>query len=239
MLPGQTLDLIFLLIMGVIILSYTFRGFFASLFSLVQSLLVFFLTYTFGGRIAAWLSTAGFSEQYLTTPIREGIRQRLHSLYLSSTEGFDVTTIQKELPSFLVNSETAQKLSSIGTTGEELVDSATEVLTSTLMNVVFNVLGYLLVLIIVGIVVAVLARIIEHFIKHITFLKVVNRLLGAVIGAAIAVLLAIVAASVLKFFFAETPMVTDSTVIRIFAGDTILSIFRFLDFGSLFHLGVA
>lgn len=222
------IDLLFLFVIAIIIISHIRKGFLSSLFGLIRSLLVLFLSYTFGDDVSHLLA-----ERVLANPVRNAVGEKLQKLYAAGAETFDVDRVIDEIPSFAMSAETESKLRALDATGESLVEAATDAVSGPITTFFANVAGYLLVFIVSAIVCSLLLWGFNKIIEHVTVLNVINRLLGALLGIVLAFIVSVAVASVIRFFFGTNEAVAASVAISRLSSDGLLSIFRFLDIGAI------
>ena len=94
------------------------------------------------------------------------------------------------------------------------------------------ILGYIVVFIGSLIVLSVLAYFLTKIIKHMGLLGRLNTLLGAVFGALMAVTILLVVASLLKHFFGDSTLYTDSVVVKFVGESLFLEKLSFLNIGK-------
>lgn len=222
-------DILFLIVIALIVFIYTKRGFFKSLIRLVKSVLVFVLAYALGGKVASLIA-----EKWISAPVREAVFNKINQMYLNSTDGFNAETILESLPSFAVNAQTEEYVKGLDSAGSGLVEAATDAIAPPITSLVSSILGYVLVFVVAFVLLSIAAWALDKLISKISILNLANRLLGALLGLVFAFILSVLAASLLRFFFADSAFCSSSVAVRFFGGEGILNAFKFLDLGALF-----
>ena len=221
-------DILFLIIAVVITLVCAKKGFIKSVISFFKTILSFVLAYLLGGRFGAFLN-----EKLILKPVTEKVYNTINGVYTDATAGFNADKVVESLPSFMLNDEVKAKLADAEGTGEELVNTMTATVANPVATAISNVLGFVGVFVIAFIGLWLLSIIVTKLIERITLLKTANTLLGAVLGLLIAFTVLSVVASLIKLFFADDPIYTDSILVKFLGESALLKHIKFLDITNL------
>ena len=220
-------DGLFVLVGLAIIFSGAKRGLIKSVIHFFKTLLAFFAAYLWGSALGAFLR-----DRFIAEPVRSFVYDKFNGLYTQAAEGFDAQAALGSLPQFLQTEEVRAKLASAEGTGEALVNSMTDAVATPIATVFSNILGYVLVVLLAIVVLSIGAAILTHVIESWKLLDRLNTILGAVLGLLVAAVVLLAAASVIKFFFGNAELYTNSIVVRFLGDSGLLKALSFLDLGG-------
>ena len=220
-------DLLFVLIAAVLIFACAKRGFIKSIIHFFKTLLAFVAAYLFGGQLAAFLC-----DHWIGGAVRGFVYGKIDAIYQGAAGSLDADAVIESMPSFLITEEVQAQLHAAQGSGEMLVNSMTDSISAPIASLFSNVLGYLLTFVIALIVLWIAAALLTKLVEHISLLHTLNVVLGCVLGLLIAVTVLLVLSSIIKFFFADSALYTESVVVKFFGESFLLKTLRFLDVGS-------
>ncbi|MBQ7347893.1 MAG: CvpA family protein [Clostridia bacterium] len=217
-------DVIFLLVGIALIFACAKRGFLKSVVHFLKTILALVAAYFFGTKLGAFLC-----DKFIGGAVRDFVYDKLHTMYKNAAENFNAESIFTELPAFLKTEEIKAGITAAEGSGEQLVTSVTDSIASPIATVISNIFGYIGVFLITLVVLWIGAILLDKLIDHIGILDRLNTVLGAVLGFLIAIVLLFVAASVIKFFWAESAIYADSVIVKFFGESSLLEKIKFLD----------
>lgn len=220
-------DIIFLIFGIAIILICAKRGFLKSVIHFFKTILAFVIAYFLGSRLAQFLC-----DNWIGGAVRNFIFDKINGVYQSAANSFNAEDVISSLPDFLMTEEMQSKLHAAEGSGAELVDSMTDAISTPIASLFSNILGYVGVFILALIGLWLLATVLDKLVEHMRFINTLNTLLGALLGLLVAVTVLSVVASLLRFFFAESPLYTESAVVKFFGESFLLKGLNFLDVGG-------
>ena len=220
-------DVIFLMIGLAIVLACAKRGFIKSMIHFFKTVLAFVIAYFLGSKLAEFLCN-----NWIGAAVRNFVYDKINGIYQSTAGSLNAEEVIDSLPGFLMTEEMQANLHAAQGSGEELVHSMTDSIASPIASLFSNILGYVGVFIIALVGLWIAASILTKLIEHIRLLNMVNVVLGCVLGLLIAVTVLFVLASLLKLFFADSAIYTESVIVRFFGESPILKTIRFLDVGG-------
>ncbi len=223
-----TLDILFLIATAVIVFVCVKRGFLKSVIHFLKTILAFVIAYFLGAPVGKFLC-----EKIFLPPVRNSIYEKVNSMYGEMTAGFEPQKIIDAMPSFAMTEDVKQKLLNVEGTGEELVNTVTDSITSPIATAVSNVVAYVGVFVIAFVGLWLLAIILTKMIENVSLLDKANKILGGVLGLLIALTTLAVIASLLKLFWANEPIYADTVFVKFLGDSSLLKVFKFLDITSL------
>ena len=226
-------DVLFLAIGGLIIFNCYRRGFLRSVVHSLKTVLAFVFAYFFGTMLGSLIC-----EKLVGPPVREWVYGKLEALYASTAGSLDAESVMAEFPSFLVNDDLREKLNGMQGSSEELLNTMTDSIATPAATVISNILGYIGVFVISLVLLWVAAVILTKLMERITLLDRINKILGAVLGLLIALFVMFAISSVMKLFFGNTDLYTDTLLIEAFGNSSFLNVFRFLNIGDTMLSGL-
>lgn len=222
------LDVLFGIILLVTVIQCAKRGLFRTVMRFARVVLAAVAAYLFGSKVASFLA-----DRFLGQRIYDAVYNKIEGIYQKSVDSFDMQQILSAFPSFLLPESMREQLSSLEETGEDLVLSATDMLSGALTKIVSNVLGYILVFLIALIVLAIVTTIITAIMRRLEILGRTDHFLGAVLGVGVAWVTLTILSSLLKFFFAEADFYTQSHAVRFLAETPVTKYLKFMDLDGL------
>ena len=223
-------DILFLAVGVGLILVCAKRGLIKSAIHFCKTLLAFVFAYLFGSKLGRFVC-----EKWISAPVHDWVHGKLEGIYQQTADGMNVDKLTEAFPDFVMTEEVKASLQNANGSGEQLIDEMTSTIATPAANVISNIIGYVGVFLISLVLLWVAAAILTKLVEHIGFLHTVNTVLGGVLGLLIALIVLFVAASVIRFLFDETPLYTDSLIVKFFGESKLLEGLKFLDFGRLFH----
>lgn len=205
------LDILFVAVGVLIIVICAKRGFFLTLLKFFKLFLAFGAAYLWGGAFGSFLG-----EKFLNAPIRSSVFGKVNEIYLNTAGSFDVESAMEAVPDFLLTDSLRAQLQSLGGSGEELVNSITDTVAGSLSSVVCSVLGFLAVFLLAFLALTIVYVFVKHFKDKIPIIGVADSIMGGVLGLALAWMLLLVVGSLLKVFFGNSELYTESAVVKFF-----------------------
>lgn len=223
-------DLLFLVVGIGLILVCAKRGLIKSAIHFCKTLLAFVFAYLFGSKLGQFIS-----DKWISAPVHDWVYGKLEGMHRQTADGLSVERIAESFPDFVMSDEVKASLQSANGSGEQLLNDMTDTIATPAATVISNIIGYLAVFLISLVLLWVAAALLTKLIEHIAFLNTLNTVLGGVLGLLIALVLLFVAASVLRFLFGDSPLYTDSVIVKLFGESKLLEGLKFLNFGKLLH----
>ena len=220
-------DLIFLIVGVVIVLICAKRGFLKSAIHFLKTVLAFVIAYFWGGKLAQFLS-----ERWIFGSVYNFVYDKINGIYQSTAGQMDAQAVIDSLPSFLMTEEMQAKIHAAQGSGEELVFEMTNSVSQPIASLFSNILGYIGVFILALIGLWILAAVLDKVVSHFDVLHSLNTLLGAVLGLLIAFTVLLATASLMKVFFANSYVYTESILVKFLGDGGLLSGLKFLDVGG-------
>ena len=187
------------------------RGLLLSLIKFFRLILSAVAAHTWGGAFAAFVG-----EKFLNAPIRASIYEKVNATYQNTAGGMGTDISLSMLPKFLQTDSMREKLSEADGTSEALVNSITDTIAEEYSAVVCGVIGYVLVFVAVCLAFSVAYVLIRNARRSFHAFGTVDTVCGGLLGVAFAWIVLLFAGSVLKFFFGNQSVYSDSTVARYF-----------------------
>ena len=221
-------DICLLAILIVIVAISAKKGLLKTAFSFVQLILSVVIAYLFGKPIASLLDQLFFRKWIYT-----GVFNRINHLYQSAQETFNVQKIIDLFPKFLIPQSLQEELESAGDTGEALVSSSSEAISSALSGIITTILAYLVLFLVAFVACFFLLKLLDKMIESVSLLGTVDHLLGALIGLIIAWIFLTLLCSLFRFFASDTEFYANTYVTRFFAENVFTKLIRLFDFNDL------
>ena len=223
-------DILFLAVGVGLILVCAKRGLLKSAIHFCKTLLAFVFAYLFGSKLGQFIC-----EKWISAPVHDWVRGKLDGIYQQTADGLSAEKLAEAFPDFVMTEEVKASLQNANGSGEQFLDEMTSTIATPAASVISNIIGYVVVFVVSIVLLWVAAAILTKLIEHIGFLHTVNTVLGGVLGFLVALIVLFVAASVIRFLFGDTPLYTDSLIVKLFGESKLLENLKFLDFGKLFH----
>lgn len=225
-------DLIALAVVALIVFIFAKRGFIKSVFRLLKWFFAFLAAYFFGGKLATF-----FYDKIFYRSILSSMTQRVQALYDGATAGFSGEVVYERLPFFLQTEEIREKLAAIES-GEGMVNAIAETVAKPIATVISNVIGYVLVFVVAFVALLLLTLLLDKLVKLSGITKFINALLGACFGVLLGFLLLVVAVSVLRIFFANSAVYTNSFLAKWILGMDFIKNLRIFNVGERWISGI-
>ena len=177
-------DIVMLIFVAVIALSYAFRGFLKSAIQFFKTILAFVLAYFLGSRVGDFLCRQIFGKI-----VRNFVFERVNGLYEGSVDSLNVDAIVEKIPRFMMTEQVKAELSALEGSGDKLVNSITDSIATPTANVISTVVGYVGVFLVALLLLTLAACLLTRLIEKVSILKAVNTILGAVFGLLISFLI--------------------------------------------------
>lgn len=221
---SQTFDLLFLLTLLVFILVGVFRGFIKSFLGSARLILSVALAYAFGGAVGELLNSA-----LIGGWIENSVFGFVDGLIEDSASDATAEQILSAFPQFLIGDSSREAVNEAFAvqSGASLSLAVTSAIAKPIAAVVSGILGYATVFLLSLLLCRLVAWVGTSVADRIAPLSFFNRLLGGAWGALTGSLLLLTVAVVVKLFFRETGIYTDTAVVRWFANSPFLSFLNF------------
>ncbi len=224
------MDWLFLAFGGVLIFICAKRGLLLTFLKFFKMLLSVIAARFWGGAFGAFIG-----KTFLNAPIRNSVYQKVNEVYQKQTDGFTAESSLEMLPKYLQTDAVREKLNGLEETGETLVESVTETVSGAISSVVCGVIGFLLVFVFVFLALSIVYVLIQNAKKIFKTFGTADSILGALLGFVFAWAVLLFFGSVMKFFFGNQSVYTDSTVVKFFGESTLSESLKFLDPGQWLH----
>jgi len=221
------IDALFLILGISLVCVYAKRGFIKSILNFFKTILAFVAAYFLGGRLAQLLC-----DKWLSGVVRGFVYGKINGIYQGATESFDADAVISSLPDFLMTDKMQASLNAAQGSGEQLVESMTDSIATPIASLFSNILGYVGVFLIAIIVLRIVAGLLSAICDKLPIVGALNRLLGALLGLLIALTVLFAASSLIRQFFAESPIYTQTVIVKLFGESPLLKFFSFLDLGG-------
>ena len=221
-------DVIFVAIGLLIVLVCAKRGFLKNLIRSCRLLIAVLITYFFGGHVASFLYNS-----FIGNMVRSFMYPSIKNIYDQTAGAIDPQEALSKIPKFLRTAELEGKLNTISTSGDAWVDSVTDTVSSPIASLISNIIAYVLVFIVALIALFFVVKLLDSVIEKVKILDRINTILGAVWGLLSALMVMFMVSSLMKLFFAHSPIYTESTVIRFFGDSALLRFLKIFDIGSM------
>ncbi|MBR2020638.1 MAG: CvpA family protein [Clostridia bacterium] len=220
-------DLLFLIIGLLIVFICAKRGILKSAIHFCKTIFAFLIAYFLGGKLAALLA-----DLWIGAGVRNAVYNTVNGVYQSTAGTMNAQDVIDSLPGFLMTEEMQAKLHAAEGSGEALVNSMTDSIATPITSLVSNILGYVLVFLLALVGLWILAAVLDKMVSHIPVLGKLNTVLGALLGLLIATAVLLALASLVKVFFANSPIYTESVFVKFLGDGALLKGLKFLDFGN-------
>ena len=222
------LDFAFLLVFALFILLYAKRGLIKSAIHFFKTLLAIVAAYLFGGKLGALLCNG-----FVGNGVRGFVYDKIQAMYASAAGNLSAEEILQAFPSFLRTESVRAALAAGEGSGEMAVQSATDAISTPIASAISNVLGYIGVFLIALAVLWIVAAILTKIVEKITILDLVNTILGGVFGFVMALVILFAVASVIKLFWAQSPLYADSLLVKLLGESALLEKIKIFNLGAL------
>ena len=183
-----------------------------------------------GGAFADFLGRAFFDK-----PIRNSVYKKVSGIYADATNGFTAESSLESFPKFLRTEDMSAKLNELEESGEALVNSVTDTVADALSSAICGILGFVLVFAFAFLALSLAYVLIKRYKKLNKSFGRFDSLCGGAVGFVFAWLVLLFAGSVMKFFFGEQPVYTDSSVVKFFGDSSLHEALEMLDFNSFLN----
>ena len=221
------LDFLFLAFGAALIFICAKRGLILTLIKFFKLFLSMGAAYLWGGALARFIS-----EKMLYSPIRNSIYKKVNDIYLDATEGFTAESSMDVIPKFLRTDAMTEKLNGLEESGEALVDSVSDTVAGAISSVVSGIIGFVLVFALTFVALTVIYILVKRFKSIFKTFGRLDTVGGGILGLVFAWLVLLFAGSVVKFFFGERPVYTDSSVVKFFGDSSLQDALKMLDFNE-------
>lgn len=222
------LDWLFLLFGIGLILICAKRGFILTLLKFFKVLLSTLVAHLLGGKVGA-----AIGEKLLYPAIRASVHTKVQRIYENKAGELGYDASVEMLPKYLQNDAMREKLESLGGSGEELVNSVTDSISGAISSVVGGVIGFILTFVVAFLLFSLLYVLIKNMRSTHQMFGTVDAVCGGLLGFVSAFAILLFAGSVMKFFFGNQPVYTDSTIVKLFGESALLDSLKFLNLGDL------
>ncbi len=221
------LDAAFLIVGIAIVASYAKRGFIKSVLHFCKTILAFVAAYLFGGKLAQVIC-----DNWLGGVVRGFVFDKINGVYQSAAESFNADAVISSLPDFLMTEDMRAGLHAAEGNGEQLVNSMTDEISGPVASLFSNILGYVGVFLIALVLLWIVAGILSSICERLPLVGTLNSLLGGLIGLLIALAILFAAGSLLKQFFAASPIYENTLLVKLFGNSSLLNLLSFLNLGE-------
>ena len=222
-----TFDILFLVIAAIMILICAKRGFLKSVIRFARLLIAFISAYLFGGMLGGFLYNSLFFD-----PVYDFFYKKIEAIYNGTAAALHVDQVLEQLPDFLVTDAMRANIIAAQESGTDMIHSVTTAVATPVATLISNLTGYLFVFVVTLLLLWIGVAVLDKLIEKIAFLHKVNTLLGALWGAFAAILLLLVLSSLIKAFFSNSSVYTDSIILKFLGESAFLKGVKFLDIGS-------
>ena len=222
------LDWLFLLFGIAMIAICVKRGFLLTLLKFFKVMLSVLVANLLGSKVGA-----GIGEKFINPAIRPSIYEKIQRIYETKAGELGYDASVEAIPKYLQTDAMREKLESFGGSGEELVNSVTDSISGAISSVVGGIVGFALVFVIAFLALSVVYVVIKNMRETYQTFGTADSVCGGVLGFVFAFAVLLFAGSVMKFFFGNQPVYTDSTIVKLFGESSLLDSFKFLDPGEV------
>lgn len=226
--PVYVFDLILLAVLLFIVIRSCVKGFFKTVFGSLRLVFSFIAAYFLGKPVGGFID-----QKFVYGWTYNGVHSKIHELYESASESFDVQKILSVFPKFLIPESIRETLENSEATGEELVTTASEAVSGAISHFVSMIVAYILVFILAWILLWLITKILGNVIHKIPIVGTLDHILGAALGLLIGWILMSLICSLFRFFMETSEFYTNSHVLKFFAENPITKYISFLDFYAL------
>lgn len=221
---SQTADLLFLLALLIFVFVGILRGFIKCFVGSARWIASAVLAYLFGGMLGELLNALVIGEW-----IRTGVFGIVDGMLKDAVSDVTAEQMLASFPQFLIGDSARETVNAAFAqqTGERLVSSVTDAIASPIASFISGILGYVTVFLLSLLLCKVVAWLGTSVAERIGILSFTNRFLGALWGALSGSLLLLAVAAVIKLFFRETEIYTDTVIVRWFCDSPFLSFLNF------------
>lgn len=221
------LDALFVIIGVSLVLIYANRGFIKSILSFFKTILAFVAAYLLGGKLATLICS-----KWLGGIVHGFVYDKINGIYQAAADSFNADAVIDSLPDFLMTEEMQASLNAAQGSGEQLVESMTNSISAPIASLFSNIIGYVGVFLVALIVLWIVAGILTAICEKIPLIGSINTLLGALIGLLIALAVLFAVSSLIRQFFADSPIYTETVIVKLFGDSSLLKLLSFLDLGD-------
>lgn len=213
-------DLAFVLVFMIFIGIGAHRGFIKGFVRSARLILSFVAAYLFG----AFLNAAFLGEWILG-----GVRGAVDGMIGDAVAGMSAEKLLSSFPPFLVTDSVRESVAEAFSeqTGERLVSAVATAIADPIASLVSGILGYAAVFLLSMLLLKLVAWLLTEWADQISVLGFLNRLLGGAWGALTGTVLLLTVAAVIKLFFRESEVYTDTVVVRMLCDSFFLDFLNF------------
>ena len=204
------------------------RGFLLTLLKFSKMILSVLAASLLGSKIGAF-----FGEKFFNPIIRKSIYEKVSSVYENTTGELGSKVGADVLPKYLQTDAMRVKLDALEGNGEELVNSVTDTVSGAISSVVSGIVGFVLTFVLAFLLLSVVYIVIKNMRDSYQFFGTADSVCGGILGFVFSFAVLLFAGSLLKFFFGNQPLYTDSTVVKFFGDSNLLGSLKFLDPGEM------
>ena len=204
------------------------RGFLLTLLKFFKMILSVLLASLLGSKIGVLLD-----EKIFNPIIRKSIYEKVSSIYENTTGELSSKVRADVLPKYLQTDVMREKLDALEGNGEELVNSVTDTVSGAISSVVSGIVGFVLAFVVAFLLLSVAYIVIKNMRESYQFFGSADSICGGILGFVFSFAVLLFAGSLLKFFFGNQPLYTDSTVVKFFGDSNLLGSLKFLDPGEM------
>ena len=204
------------------------RGFLLTLLKFFKMILSVLLASLLGSKIGVLLD-----EKIFNPIIRKSIYEKVSSIYENTTGERSSKVRADVLPKYLQTDVMREKLDALEGNGEELVNSVTDTVSGAISSVVSGIVGFVLAFVVAFLLLSVAYIVIKNMRESYQFFGSADSICGGILGFVFSFAVLLFAGSLLKFFFGNQPLYTDSTVVKFFGDSNLLGSLKFLDPGEM------
>ncbi len=217
-------DLIFLLILLIFAGVGVYRGFIKSFVRSARLILSVVAAYAFGGLFGRFLNSA-----FLGAWVYGGVHGSVDGMLGDTVEHISAENLLGAFPPFLVSDSVEGTVTEAfsSQSGEGLVSTVSAAIASPIATLLSNLLGYVIVFFATLLLLRFVAWLFTEWVERIRLLSFFNRLLGGAWGALTGMLLLLAAAALIKLFFRESEIYTDTVAVRLLCDSVFLDFLNF------------
>lgn len=225
------LDILIIVLFLIIVFICAKRGFFKSVVRFLRLLLALIIAYFLCKPAGAKLDAA-----FIHGWVYNGVYNKIHALYESANEAFNIEKILALFPKFLLSDSMRQQIENSSETGEALVLSTSEWISTTLSGLISMILAFVLIFVIAFILLFFVSKLLEILIRKQSFISKIDHILGGLIGFVFTWSFFSMLCSALRFFFSDAAWYQSTYVMKFFAENPITKMISFLNFDQLFSM---
>ena len=204
------------------------RGFLLTLLKFSKMILSVLAASLLGSKIGALLG-----DKFFNPIIRKSVYEEVNRVYESTAGELGSKVSTDVLPKYLQTDAMREKLDALEGNGEELVNSVTDTVSGAISSVVSGIVGFVLTFVLAFLLLSVVYIVIKNMRNSYQFFGTADSICGGILGFVFSFAVLLFAGSLMKFFFGNQPLYTDSPIVKFFGDSSLLGSLKFLDPGEM------